>query len=130
MTIEIPPLEPEDDFIGGTSSSALLGAVIEYRYSRGTEYRLSFDDSFQVRFDELSAAGLRAPTPVLSCRVRELRAGQYLVHWIVKPASIHVSLIIDLDQWRIDSSAMMPPNRWEFFDTGEITRFELGTSAS
>jgi hypothetical protein len=125
MTIEIPPLEPEDDFIGGISSPALLGAVIEYRYSRGTEYRLRFDESFHVRFEELSAEGPPAQTPTLPCRVRELRAGQYLVHWIVKPASIHVSLIIDVAESRIDVSAMMPPNRWEFFDTGVITKVEL-----
>lgn len=124
MTVEIPPLEPQEDFIGGISSSALFGAVIEYRYSRGTRYRLSFDTDHHVRFDELSAVdGPRTPT--LPCRVRALRDGQYLVHWIVKPAGIHVSLVIDLAESRIDVSAMMPPNRWEFFDTGEITRVVL-----
>jgi hypothetical protein len=126
MTIEIPSLEPEDDYIGGISSSALLGAVIEYRYSRGTLYRLSFDTEHHVRFEELSRPD-GPPTPTLPCRVRALRDGQYLVHWIVAPASIHVSLVIDLTESRIDVSAMMPPNRWEFFDTGEITRVELGS---
>jgi len=127
MTIEIPPLEPQDDYVGGTSSSDLHGAVIEYRYTRGTLYRLSFSDDDNVRFDELSAGGDHPPTPTLRCRVRALRDAQYLVHWIVKQAGIHVSLVIDLTQSRIDVSAMMPPNGWEFFDTGEITSVTLST---
>jgi pyridoxine 5'-phosphate synthase PdxJ len=45
----------------------------------------------------------------------------------VKQAGIHVSLVIDLTQSRMDVSAMMPPNRWEFFDTGEITSVTLST---
>lgn len=120
-------MQPEPDFVGGNSSSALLGALLEYDYSRGTRYRLEFDDTFHVRFEELSVEGDRAATPTLPCRVRELREGMYLVHWIVKPASIHVSLVIDLTESRIHVSAMMPPNRWEFFDSGEITRVELST---
>ncbi len=125
MTIEIPPLEPQNDFVGGTSSSSLLGAVIEYEYSKGTHYRLTFDDSYHVRFDELSAPTGGPPTPTLACRIRALRTDQYLVHWIVKPAGIHVSLVIDLGKSRIDVAAMMPPNRWEFFDTGTILRVQL-----
>lgn len=126
MTIEIPPLDPEDDHIGGIPSLALLGTVIEYHYSDGRSYRLSFDLENHVRFDELWKTD-GPPTPTLPCRVRALRNDQYLVHWIVKPASIHVSLVIDLAKSRIDVSAMMPPNRWEFFDTGEITRIERGS---
>ncbi len=117
-------MDPETDYVGGTLSDALLGAVIEYRYTRGTEYRLTFDDSFRLRFEELSASD-HAPTPTLSYRARALRDGQLLVHWIVKPASIHVSLVIDLDESTVHVAAMMPPNRWEFFDTAEITRVQL-----
>lgn len=122
--IEIPPMDPEADYVGGTMSDALLGAVIEYRYTRGTEYRLTFDDRFQLRFEELSAVR-HPPTPTLPYRARAIREGQLLVHWIVKPASIHVSLVIDLEESKVHVAAMMPPNRWEFFDTAELTRVQL-----
>ena len=47
------------------------------------------------------------------------------MHWIVKAASIHVTLVIDLELRTVSVGAMMPPNQWEFFDTAEIIDVEF-----
>jgi phenolic acid decarboxylase len=118
------PFGPEDDYIGGDLSDGLLGATVDYVYSKGNHYRLAFDRDHHVTFQFLNAPGRTEDSdfkaPVLACRVREIRAGQYLVHWLVKPASIHVALVIDTVEGRVHVSAMMPPNKWEFFDTATI----------
>ena len=119
MTGAVPPLPTEDhpDEIGGEQSSALDGTQVQYRYSTGASYRLTFADGGVV-FQQLG--GGAPPIGPLPYRARQLREEQVLVHWIVKPASIHVSLVIDFARQRIDAAAMMPPNRWEYFDTGVL----------
>ena len=113
-------LPPQEDHVDGPSSTVLAGAVLEYRYTRGTRYRLTFDHDGHVTFAELDAVPGGPPAPVLDYRARELRPGLVLVHWIVKPAAIHVTLAVDLTEGTVYAAAMMPPNRWEFWDSGVI----------
>jgi len=126
MTDE-PDLTPQDDFVGGRPSTVLRGMTIEYVYSRGTRYRLAFGDDTVV-FTVVDHAGpesTRPSTPPpLPYRARDIRPGIVLVHWIVKPAAIHVSLVLDLELRTIQVAAMMPPNRWEFVDTGTLVRID------
>ena len=111
---DLPPNYVAKDYIDGPSSPALLNTVLEYEYTIGNSYRLSFDGDFGVTFQMLNdGSEARGPLPY---RARELRPGQYLVHWLVKQFSIHVSLVIDLENSTICVAAVMPPGQWEFFD--------------
>lgn len=119
------PFDPEPDQVSGPDSDVMHGLVLDYTYSGGRHYQLSFDHDHHVTFampDVPRPAGLpaHAKPPLLSYRARELKPGLVLVHWIVKQAAIHVALTIDLDEKRLHAAAMMPPNRWEFFDTAVI----------
>lgn len=119
-------LEPHDDTIDDTPlSTALNGLTIEYRYSSGRHYRLRFTEDYHVGFDflnQLEMEGVETPTGdiVLSFRARDLRPGLTQLHWLVKDASIHVSITFDFDAKRLYVGAMMPPNKWEFWDSAEI----------
>ena len=111
------PTAPLPDLVGGPSTTELAGTVLEYRYSTGNHYRMEFAEEglgFQMLNDP---AGV--PIGPLAYRARRLRAGLFLVCWIIKPA-VHVALVIDFAQRRVHVTAMMPPNQWEFFDIGEI----------
>ena len=119
------PFAPEPDNVTGPDSDIMHGLVLDYTYSAGRHYRLSFDHDHHVTFtmpDVPRPAGLPADAkpPLLKYRARELKPGLVLVHWIVKQAAIHVALTIDLDENKLHAAAMMPPNRWEFFDTAVI----------
>lgn len=117
-------LPPEDDEVGGVSSNALFGAVVEYEYSTGRSYRLSFDRDDHVTFEWINqpplAEGAVFPPQTLAYRARELRPELFLVHWLNKQFHIHVSLTLDLQQNSINVAAMMPPNSWEYWDTAQI----------
>lgn len=119
------PFAPEPDQVAGPETDIMSGLVLDYTYSGGRHYRLLFDHDHHVTF-EMPDLGLHADlpgpakAPVLSYRARELKPGLVLVHWIVKQAAIHVALTIDLEDLKLHVGAMMPPNRWEFFDTAVI----------
>ena len=106
-----------DDKITGPFSDDLAGRTVEYRYSTGNHYRMAFGPR-QLTFLQLNAPDPHAPVP-LAYLARELRPGQYLVHWAVKPANIHVALVFDLDAGTVHVSALMPGG-WEFFDSARI----------
>ena len=76
------------DKITGPFSDDLAGRTVEYRYSTGNHYRMAFG-SGQLTFLHLNAPEPHDPVP-LAYVARQLRPGQYLVHWAVKPANIHV----------------------------------------
>jgi len=118
--VPLEGLPPQEDYVDGPSTTALAGAVIEYRYTRGTRYRLTFDHDGGVTFAMLDVGPGGPPAPLLPYRARELRPGLFLVHWIVKQPGIHVTLTIDLTESTLHSAAMMPPNRWEFWDAAVI----------
>lgn len=109
------------DKITGPFSDDLAGRTIEYRYSTGNHYRMAFG-SGQLTFLQLNAPEPHEPVP-LTYLARELRPGQYLVHWAVKPANIHVALVFDLDAGSVHVSALMPGG-WEFFDSARIVNIK------
>lgn len=112
--VRYPP--PQPDRIGGPSTTALAGTVLEYRYSTGNRYVMRFAEE-TLSFDHVVPEG---PTiGPLPYRARELRAELYLVTWIIKPG-VHVSLVVDFASGQVHVSAMMPPNQWEFFDVAEL----------
>ena len=129
---EMSPLSlpPEEDEIGGVSSKDLFGAVVEYEYSTGRRYRLTFDTDDHVTFEWINqpplAEGAVFPPQTLSYRARQLRSDQFLVHWLNKQFKIHVSLVIDLAENTINVAAMMPPNSWEYWDTARIVSVTRG----
>ena len=121
------PFAPEPDQVDDPRTEIMYGLVLDYTYSGGRHYQLSFDHDHHVTFampDVPRPEGLPegAKPPLLAYRARELKPGLVLVHWIVKQAAIHVALTIDLQGMRLHVGAMMPPNRWEFFDTAVITK--------
>ncbi len=109
------------DKIAGPFSDDLVGRTIEYRYSIGNHYRLAFGAE-QLTFVHLNAPEPHEPVP-LRYVARQLRPGQSLVHWAVKPASIHVALVVDLEAGTVHVSALMPGG-WEFFDSARIVNVE------
>ncbi|WP_404952645.1 MoaF-related domain-containing protein [Streptomyces sp. 147326] len=117
MSIPLPP--PQPDLIAGPYTDELAGTEIEYRYSSGRHYRMEFD-SGTLAFDHLNGPAEGVRVGPLPYRARRLRDGQYLVCWTLKEPGVHVTLVVDFAHDRIDVSAMMPPNRWEFFDAGEL----------
>jgi MoaF-like len=106
-----------DDKIAGPFSDDLVGRTVEYRYSTGNHYRMAFG-SEQLTFLHLNAPEPHEPMP-LAYLARQLRPGQYLVHWVVKAANIHVALVFDLDARTVHVSALMPGG-WEFVDSARI----------
>ncbi|MFC9295001.1 MoaF N-terminal domain-containing protein [Streptomyces sp. NPDC057011] len=117
MSIPLPP--PQPDLISGPSTNELAGIEMEYRYSSGRHYRMEFDAE-SLSFDHLNgpAEGVRVgPIPY---RARALRDGQFLVSWTLKELKVHVTLVVDFTEDRIVVSGMMPPNQWEFADTGQL----------
>jgi|SRR5882757_6649288 len=126
MAENIPLPPPQDDKIGGPSTQELAGTVIEYKYSTGNHYRMEFAAD-TLTFHLLSGSS-DPHTVTLPYRARELREGQFLVCWTVKPG-IHVALITDFTQRQIHVTAMMPPNQWEFFDLGDIVQVERPDAA-
>ena len=119
--IEMPHLSYQPaDYVDGPSSPGLANTVLDYSYSKGNEYRLSFDGDFGVTFQMMNDGS--EPRGPLLYRCRELRPDMYLVHWFVKQFSIHVSLVIDLELKKISVAAIMPPGQWEFFDQATDVR--------
>ena len=118
--------EAVDDKIAGPFSDDLAGRTVEYQYSTGNHYRLTFGS------ERLTFAHLNAPEPhepvSLAYVARQLRPAQYLVHWAVKPAGIHVALVIDLDAETVHVSALMPGG-WEFFDSARIVSIRAAQSS-
>ena len=106
-----------DDKIAGPFSDDLVGRTVEYRYSTGNHYRMAFGQE-RLTFLQLNAPEPHEPVP-LAYLARELRPGQYLVHWVVKAANIHVALVFDLDAGTVHVSALMPGG-WEFVDSARI----------
>ena len=114
-----PP--PQEDKIGGPSTTELRDTCVEYAYSTGNRYRMEFGaDTLTFHLVEGSAP---PHTVTLPYRARLIRPGLYLVTWTVKPG-IHVTLLLDLTERVIHVSAMMPPNQWEFFDIGRLLSVE------
>lgn len=117
---------PHPDLIeDAPMSTTLHGLEIEYRYSTGNHYKLTFDHDYNVGFtflNQMEREGRITPTDDLKIpyRAREIRPGLTQLHWIIKDADIHVSLLFDFDAKKIFAAAMMPPNKWEFWDNAEI----------
>ncbi|WP_406236893.1 MoaF-related domain-containing protein [Nocardia sp. NBC_01009] len=109
------------DLIGGPSTTELAGTVIEYRYTTGNHYRMTFTAD-NLGFVLLSDPNRHA-VDAIAYRARKLREDFYLVCWTLKPG-IHVALLLDFEQRQVHVTAMMPPNQWEFFDIGEILQAE------
>jgi hypothetical protein len=115
-----PPAE-----IGGPSTKELAGLTIHYVYSGGRDYQLSFDADtvtflpFRIPGDP---PGTKYQPGTLHYRARLIRPGLYMVHWLVRPtggSSIHVTLLVDLQERHVHVSALMPGGM-EFFDIADI----------
>lgn len=115
------------DKIAGPFSDDLAGRTVEYRYSTGNHYRMAFGPE-QLTFLQLNAVEPHEPVP-LAYIARQLRPDQYLVHWAVKPANVHVALVFDLGARTVHVSALMPAG-WEFFDSARIVSIESTESSS
>jgi hypothetical protein len=114
-----PPNIPAGKFpdeVNLENATDLDGLVIEYSYSSGRAYELTFYDD-RVTFAQLNTP---APTITLPYRARPLADQMYLVHWLVPGRIGHVSLIVDLASMRIHGSALMP-GQMELFEEGPIT---------
>ena len=94
----------------------LDGLVIEYTYSSGRAYELTFYAD-RVSFSQLNTP---APTLTLPYLARPIADEIYLVHWMVPGRIGHVSLVVDLATNRIHGSALMP-GQMELFEEGPIT---------
>lgn len=109
----------ENDTIGGTLSAELAGSQFVYKYSSGRRYRLEFTAE-RVTFAHETEPGQWSPPGTVPYRARKLREGQFLVHWFGPGRTVHISLVIDLAERRVDVAALMP-DKSEFFDSA---RFE------
>lgn len=116
------PTTQAPDEIGGPSTQELAGTKLLYEYSTGRKYLLEFTP------DKVAFTFVKDPTAkktFLPYRARKIRESLYMVHWIVKDAHIHVTLLIDLEKNHVHVSAMMPGGI-EFFDIAEIEKKERG----
>ena len=115
-----PPKIPAGKFpdeVNLTNAVDLDGLVIEYTYSSGRAYELTFYD------DRVSFAQLNTPAPVITLpyHARPIAEDIFLVHWLVPGRIGHVSLIVDLATNRIHGSALMP-GQMELFEEGRSRR--------
>ena len=104
------------DEVNLENATDLDGLVIEYTYSSGRAYELTFYDD-RVTFAQLNTPAPKITLPYLA---RPLADQMYLVHWLVPGRIGHVSLIVDLASMRIHGSALMP-GQMELFEEGPIT---------
>jgi hypothetical protein len=114
---------PPADVVAGADNSIMHGKTLEYRYTSGREYRLTFT-SEQVTFEMLDSPAYKPEyaTPVsLPYFARPLRENQVLVHWMVPGRVGHVALVIDFAERKIYASALMP-FKMEMFDVADISK--------
>ena len=108
------------DEVNLENTENLAGYVIEYCYSSGRAYRLTFYDD-RVSFTQLDANDV--PTLTVPYRARKVVNDIYLVHWLVPGRVGHVTLILDFLHQRIQASALMP-GQMELFDQGDIVMIQ------
>jgi hypothetical protein len=108
------------DEIGGPATKELAGTRLLYEYSTGRKYELSFDPD-NVTF--LMVKDPAAKPMSIAYRARKIRENLYMVHWLNREASIHVTLLLDLERGEVHVSALMP-GRIEFFDLAKIEKAE------
>ena len=112
------------DEVNLETATDLDGLVINYTYSSGRAYELTFYDD-RVSFEQLDTP---APILTLPYLARPIADDIYLVHWMVPGRIGHVSLVIDLATNRIHGSALMP-GQMELFEEGPITSVKNAPSA-
>jgi hypothetical protein len=113
---------PPADVVAGADNSIMHGKVLQYRYSSGREYRLTFTTE-QVTFEMLDAPVYKPEYAIpvaLPYYARTLREDQVLVHWMVPNRVGHVALVIDFAAGKIYASALMP-FKMEMFDVADIS---------
>jgi MoaF N-terminal domain len=108
------------DEIGGPSTKELAGMTFLYEYSTGRKYQLTFDPDF-VTF--LMVKDPAAKPMSIAYRARKIRQNLYMVHWLNREHSIHVTLLLDLEQRQVHVSALMPGGI-EFFDIAQIEKID------
>jgi hypothetical protein len=114
---------PPADVVAGADNSIMHGKTLEYRYTSGREYRLTFT-SEQVTFEMLDSPAYKPEYAIpvsLPYYARTLRENQVLVHWMVPGRIGHVALVIDFAEQKIYASALMP-FKMEMFDVAEISK--------
>ena len=116
----IPPGKFPDE-INLDNATDLDGLVIEYTYSSGRSYELTFYDD-RVSFAQLNT---QAPVLTLPYLARPIAEDIYMVHWMVPGRIGHVTLVVDLVTNRIHGSALMP-GQMELFEEGPITSVTRG----
>lgn len=119
----LKPLDgpPPADLVAHVDNSIMDGLVLEYRYTTGREYRLTFTAE-DVTFQMLAAPVYKPEYAVpvaLPYYARKLREHQVLVHWMVPGRVGHVALVVDFAERKIYVSALMP-FKAEFFDEADI----------
>ena len=123
MTIGQDPVF-QDQIADGVSLD-LEGHYLVYRYVTGSKYRLSFDDGY-VTAKEIDS--LR-PQVVRAYLAREMRPGQYVVHWMAQDPDGndrkgHIALVLDFETGAVHGTAVLP-NGMQIFDVGEITESSI-----
>ena len=113
------------DQIADGASLDLEGHHLEYQYVTGSSYRLSFDDGF------VTAKEIDSPRPqvVRAYLAREMRPGQYVVHWMAQDPDGndrkgHIALVLDFETGAVHGTAVLP-NGMQIFDVGEITESSI-----
>jgi hypothetical protein len=112
---------PPADVVAGADNSIMHGMTLEYRYSSGREYRLTFTTE-QVTFEMLDSPAYKPEYAIpvsLPYFARPLRENQVLIHWMVPSRVGHVALVIDFAARKIYASALMP-FKMEMFDVADI----------
>jgi hypothetical protein len=114
---------PPADVVAGADNSIMDGLILEYRYTSGREYRLTFTTE-QVTFEMLDSPAYKPEYAIpvsLPYYARPLREKQVLVHWMVPSRVGHVALVIDFAEHKIYASALMP-FKMEMFDVADISK--------
>jgi hypothetical protein len=112
---------PPADVVAGADNSIMAGLVLQYRYSSGREYRLTFTAE-AVTFEMLDSPNYKPEYAIpvsLPYLARTIRDNQVMVHWMVPNRVGHVTLVVDFTSRQIFVSALMP-FKMEFFDSGTI----------
>jgi phenolic acid decarboxylase len=109
--------------IGEGLSSGLDGKTIAYEYSGGRHYEIRFEDG-NVTYHRTNGDNAREWRSLVPYNARLVGAGEYYVGWNETDRKNHVTLLLQLNQNKLYSSALLGDYDLIHFQEGRITSID------